>query len=401
MLNIADLKYISTNLANLTGVPVRLFKGDEEIFYHSLIKLLKDPFLIDKSAAFKIKDDVSYYQSHYYYYYGIINFDDYKVVIGPTRQLAISEQELKSIAFSLAIPRIKMDEFLSEMKAINQLPLMTLLQIMCMFYFSFTGKQKSLESVIIHEDKQLLIKEEIEKDNIQNAVDSIKQDTSWTYSALDIENQLLDMVMRGDVTAINKFMSQAPAIKSGTVAQEQLRQNKNIFIVTATLVSRAAIRGGMDVTAALSLSDQYIQRCELTDSLEKIDELSYRMVLDYAERVAKIKLGQNPSILVTKVSNYVQQHLSDAIKTGDIAKALYMGRSRLSTNFKKETGINISDYITQIKIDEAKRLLRYSDKSFASIALYLGFSSQSHFSKVFKERTSVTPFEYRQMHKHY
>ena len=125
------------------------------------------------------------------------------------------------------------------------------------------------------------------------------------------------------------------------------------------------------------------------------------MVLDYAERVAKIRLGQNPSVLVMKVSNYIQQHLSEPIKTEDIAKALYMGRSRLSTNFKKETGMNISDYITQVKIDEAKRLLRYSSKSFLSISIYLGFSSQSHFTKVFKEKTETTPSEYRQMHKHY
>ena len=125
------------------------------------------------------------------------------------------------------------------------------------------------------------------------------------------------------------------------------------------------------------------------------------MVLDYAERVAKIRLGQNPSVLVNKVSNYIQQHLSESIKTEDIAKALFMGRSRLSTNFKNETGINISEYIMQIKIDEAKRLLRYSDKTFASISVYLGFSSQSHFSKVFKQHTEMTPFEYRQLHKHY
>ena len=124
------------------------------------------------------------------------------------------------------------------------------------------------------------------------------------------------------------------------------------------------------------------------------------MVLDYAERVEKIRFGQNPSKLVIDVSNYVQAHLSDAIKTSDIANALYMGRSRLSTNFKKETGMNISDYIMMMKIDEAKRILRYSEKTFVAISTYLGFSSQSHFTKVFKKYTELTPFEYRQRHKH-
>ena len=87
--------------------------------------------------------------------------------------------------------------------------------------------------------------------------------------------------------------------------------------------------------------------------------------------------------------------------TGDISKALFMGRSRLSTNFKKETGINISDYIINHKIDEAKRLLRYSDKSLTAISLYLGFTSQSHFTKLFKEKVGTTPSEYKLMHKHY
>lgn len=401
MRQIEDLKYICTNLGNLSGIPVRLYRNNEQIFYYSLIKLIKDPFEVSKEAAFKLKEEIAYYQSPYYYYYAIANIKDIKLVVGPTRQLPISKQELKSIAFSLGIPISSSDDFILQMESLVNLPLMSLLQIMCMVFFSFTGKKKSLESVVIHEEKQSIIKDEIETVNVQRTVESMEQYSSGPYNALDIENLLLDMVMRGDVVALKNFMSQAPALKAGTVAQEQLRQNKNIFIVTATLVSRAAIRGGIDATSSLALSDQYIQRCELADSIDHINELSYRMLLDYAERVAKIRLGQNPSVLVTKVSNFIQQHLSEPIKTEDIAKALYMGRSRLSTNFKKETGMNLSDYIIQIKIDEAKRLLRYSNKSFLAISTYLGFSSQSHFTKVFKEKTETTPSEYRQMHKHY
>ena len=398
MLNIEDIKYVCTNLGNLSGIPVRVYKNNEQIFYYSVIQILKDPFEIDKEQAFRLKDNITYYQNPYYYYYGIINVDDIKVVVGPARQLPISKQELKSISFSLGIPISSSDVFITQMESLVALPLMSLLQIMCMVNFSFTGKKESLESITIHESEQKLLQDEMEKVDVDR---SWKENANGPYNALDIENRLLDMVMRGDVASLDVFSNQAPAVKSGAVAQEQLRQAKNIFIVTATLVSRAAIRGGADVTNALALSDQYIQRCELADSPDIITELSYRMVMDYAERVAKLKLGQNPSVLFTKVSNYIQQHLSEPIKTGDIAKALFMGRSRLSTNFKNETGMNLFDYITQVKIDEAKRLLRYSNKSFTAIALYLGFSSQSHFTKVFKKYTESTPSEYRLLHKHY
>ncbi|MGM9597252.1 MAG: helix-turn-helix domain-containing protein [Eubacteriales bacterium] len=50
------------------------------------------------------------------------------------------------------------------------------------------------------------------------------------------------------------------------------------------------------------------------------------------------------------------------------------------------------------KTEEAKRLLRYTDKTSVAISAYLGFSSQSHFSKVFKKYTGKTPNEYRDLH---
>ena len=401
MNKIEDLEYLCTNLGNLSGIPVRLYLNDEQIFYYSMVNFIKDPFELDKVNAFKLKDNVTYYQSNYYYYYGIINFDNHKIVVGPTRQLPTSKQEIRSMAFSLGIAPSETDEFISQMELLVQLPLMSLLQILSMVNYSLTGEKTSIESLSIKEDTQNVLKEEIEKEQASRNVEAYEGYTNGPYNALDIENRMIDMVMRGDIAALKIFFQNIPAVRSGTVAQEQLRQNKNIFIISVTLCSRAAIRGGMDVTAALALSDSYIQKCELAKDIETITNLSYLMVFDYAERVAKIRLGQNPSKLVIDVSNYIQAHLSDAIKTDDIANALYMGRSRLSTNFKNQTGINISDYIMMIKIDEAKRLLRYSEKPFASISNYLGFSSQSHFSKVFKKYTDSTPFDYRQLHKHY
>ena len=59
------------------------------------------------------------------------------------------------------------------------------------------------------------------------------------------------------------------------------------------------------------------------------------------------------------------------------------------------TGETLTDFILKEKTEEAKRLLRYSDKSFTAIGSYLGFSSLGHFSQVFKKYTGRTPTEYR------
>ena len=170
MLQVDDLKYVSTNLANLAGIPVRLYHSNEQIFYHSLISIIKDPFLIDKESAFKLKDDICYYQNQYYYYYGIINFEEYKIIVGPTRQLPISKQELKAISFALGIHTTATEDFVSQMETLASLPLMTLLQILCMIYFSITGEKKSLESIVIHESNQTIFKDEMEKEEADRKI---------------------------------------------------------------------------------------------------------------------------------------------------------------------------------------------------------------------------------------
>ena len=102
-----------------------------------------------------------------------------------------------------------------------------------------------------------------------------------------------------------------------------------------------------------------------------------------------------PSKLVLDVTAYIRRHLSEPITTEQIAAALFLSRSRLSVKFKQETGQNLIDFILKEKTDEAKRLLRYTDKPAAAISAYLGFSSQSHFSRVFKKYAGCQPNEYR------
>ena len=87
--------------------------------------------------------------------------------------------------------------------------------------------------------------------------------------------------------------------------------------------------------------------------------------------------------------------MSDAIRAEDIAKALYVSRPYLSKKFREDTGETLTDFILKEKTEEAKRLLRYSQRSLTAIGAYLGFSSPSHFSHTFKKYTGLTPRDYR------
>ena len=179
------------------------------------------------------------------------------------------------------------------------------------------------------------------------------------------------------------------------MAATHLRQTKNVFIVSTAIASRAAIRGGLDVDDAFALSDAYIQKCELLITPESIMSLQYEMVIDYTKKVESLLEGADGSKLVEDVRNFIRHHLSEPIKTSDIAKALFISRSRLSSKFKEESGVNLIDFIHREKVSEAKRLLLDPDKTALAIAEFLGFSSQSHFTSLSRRYPGVPPLEYR------
>lgn len=105
----------------------------------------------------------------------------------------------------------------------------------------------------------------------------------------------------------------------------------------------------------------------------------------------------NNMTIVDKIKEIIHQNVNQVITRETIGKEIFLNPDYLSKKFKKETGQSLSDYITEIKIIEAKRLLMNTDKSIGIIAADLGYTNFSYFSKMFKEQTGMTPNKYRQI----
>ena len=389
-----DLQYLCTVIGNLAGVPIRYYLGEELVFYHSLVRLPKDPMEVYRQDIWNIHANVGYFVTPHFNYYGIVNSGSVKLVIGPTRQTENTPQELRELAFRADVPPEETDSFISAMKSIIRMPLESIMQMLCTMNYVLNGEKLSLQDIGIFDAHQ----EELRGIIARQTPVSYTPETGHApnvHNTFELEQTVMNIVRKGDTAALGEWLKAAPAVNGGILANEQLRQLKNTFIVTATLASRAAIRGGMDIDDAFSLSDAFIQKCELMNAPDQIMNLQLSMVLEFTRRVERIRLGRHPSRLATDVANYIQHHLSEPITAEDIAKELYLSRPYLSRKFIEDTGMSLTDYILKEKTEEAKRLLRYSEKSLTAISNYLGFSSQSHFSRVFKKYTQCTPGEYR------
>ena len=249
-----DYNYLCTVIGNMSGIPIRLYKNNRQIFYHALVNLPKDPMTAFKKDILSIDTHVGYYITPYFHYYGIVSDGENKIIIGPSIQTSNNEQTLRELAFECDVSPDDDADFIIGMKSIVSMPLDSILQILCTMNYVMNEEKLGLGDIIIYDAEQQDLKAKLEEERAKYNFDSdlaTIQDQQNVHNTLALEQTIVNFVRRGDTTALKKWIADAPAVRGGILASDQLRQIKNTFIVTATLISRGAIRGGMDVDDAL------------------------------------------------------------------------------------------------------------------------------------------------------
>lgn len=204
-------------------------------------------------------------------------------------------------------------------------------------------------------------------------------------------------VKSGDLDKVRKLCENAfsEKIGLGQLSDSPIRNIRYHFIITVAMVARYCIEGGMEHEAAYRLSDFYIQQADRCTLIEEISRLHSIMTIDYTKRMKSLRMDKIMSRPVVKCIDYIYKNLNIRITVAILAEYIGLHPSYLSKLFKKETGISISMYIQQRKIETAQNMLKYSDYSLAQIASILAFPTQSYFIEVFKKRVGITPKKYQ------
>lgn len=98
--------------------------------------------------------------------------------------------------------------------------------------------------------------------------------------------------------------------------------------------------------------------------------------------------------LVRTVKQYIQEHYKENVDRNEIAAAVFVSPNYLSRCFRAETGTNLREYINQLRIEEAKRLLLSTNYTVGEIACEVGFENMSYFSTVFRKISGMTPVDW-------
>jgi AraC-like DNA-binding protein/ligand-binding sensor protein len=99
--------------------------------------------------------------------------------------------------------------------------------------------------------------------------------------------------------------------------------------------------------------------------------------------------------VITRAKEYIQEHQTENLRLGHVAKAVNTSTFYFCKMFKKVTGINFTDYLSRVRIEKSKNLLLNPNLRVSEIAFEVGFQSLTHFNRVFKKILGQSPTEYR------
>ena len=113
---------------------------------------------------------------------------------------------------------------------------------------------------------------------------------------------------------------------------------------------------------------------------------------------AKVEVEDN-SRRILKVKNYISQNFMNELKLEDMADMSNMSKSSFSRFFKQRTSRTLSDYIIDIRLGNATRMLVDTNESVSEICFKCGYNNMSNFNRIFKRKKGCTPTEFRDQYK--
>lgn len=224
----------------------------------------------------------------------------------------------------------------------------------------------------------------------------IKNNNGYDYHyPMETEVQILNFAKNGDFVNVDRTLDQ---IFSNNVQQEMTPEISKClsYDLLSTWVKLLSTLGGEEKKMMIELHKPFtvISKCSTVKELqEKIKSLYY----DYCLKVKENQSTQGER-LYQEIAAFIEKNFNDnMLSLGMIAEYFAMNPSYLSSFFKKQGGITLSDFITLVRIEESKKLLLNRKLTISEISTKVGYANSVGLIRVFKKIEGVTPGQYREI----
>ncbi len=317
------------------------------------------------------------------------------LVIGPFTNISITKQMLLHAAEKYSIPPAAFSQI---EKYYTNIPVITNESTLFAIINAFGEKLwGSLENFSVKSVKHTVLQEELNK-TVQILKEPTHEDTNLSLKILESryakENELLEAVAKGLVNKAELMISNTSYAQIEQRISDPIRSLKNYTIVLNTLLRKAAEKGGVHPLQIDMISSGYAKRIELTNSIEAIGSLQREMVKGYTLLVRDNSV-KSLSPPIKQIILHIEHDLTADLSLKKFAEMLSINPSYLSSLFKRETGLTLTEYVTKKRMEHATELLKDTKLQIQTVAQQCGILDVNYFTKAFKKLTGKTPSEYR------
>jgi two-component system response regulator len=379
-------EFFLKSLIQITHGEIRLIDKERDIRRIGQTKEEEDPFFTDEiffndvlerrpEASIDIfwEDDVYYARVRRKGIQGWILAGPVQTVVGAAPALKIAQKH-KIQAASYRLPYCELKTFLEAMK---------------LLLYEETGEKVCLSELYTKQQPEPEQQKFFEKKRWM-------EKGGHLHNPYQHEQKKLGSIRAGNLKLLEECQNEVWPGEIGQLADNPLRQEKNLSIVVISIACRAAIDGGVAPQKAFSMSDVFISNIERMTQVLPIQAAVVEYEREFARAVEQVKHDSEHNHYVERAKEYVAEHIDEQIRVVQIGEALGINENYLAGLFHKYEGITLQHYIRKEKIHRAKELLLYSSYSCSEIAAILCFSTQSHFSSIFKREVGMTPAKYRE-----
>lgn len=234
-----------------------------------------------------------------------------------------------------------------------------------------------------------------QQDKILNNIYQVKDSDESSFKAevwLSYEKQMQESILHGRKDEAESILNQAISYIMGT---QDMGACKARVLEILVLLSRASIAAGASAEEIFHLSEGFIHQWGCFKASISLDNWIIEILHRYLDQIFDFTQIKH-SGMVYKVVEYIRKHYNEKIVLDQLAKEVCLSRSYLSSIFKQEMNMSITEYISQVRVTKSKQLLAEEQTGLAEIAALCGFEDQSYFTKVFKKVTGMSPKTYRE-----
>ncbi|MGN0465430.1 MAG: AraC family transcriptional regulator [Lachnospiraceae bacterium] len=209
------------------------------------------------------------------------------------------------------------------------------------------------------------------------------------------ENELLNAVRNSNEKQALELIEKLHQFYSSERITDKLKDKKNYSITLNTLLRKAAEQACVHPIHIDSISNSHVKHIEHFTNIDELLAYHQQMIIDYCRLIRRYTLRKH-SLLIQRVLTYIDTNLCADLSLKAFSKSLCVNASYLSSLFKKEMGVSLTEYVNQERIFHAQRLLVSTNLPLKSVANECGIPDIYYFSRIFKKISGMTPKRFRE-----